>query len=327
MPKRLITKRVVLLSSHKGWILEGIARESARAIGIKVKIIFIPQRLKDYLNIMDSINYTFSRQMNKNYLFINQITYYQALKDKNIKFIPENSYVFYTHKSDVSVSDSVQTKKLSRVKKIFVLNSKIKAELISSGIPEYKLVTVYGAIDRKLYYPTKKFTKNKLSAEDSYVLIIGDCKPRKDPEKLIKVIRTMSDRKFVIHGRGWQEYCANQSIARLENLKILQFIIENNPKLVREASVYLSLSKLEGGPFPTLESLASGTPVVATDTGWNREIIKTGSGTVLSNKYTISEVTKAINQAIKLKSKVKNIDLLNGEFTWTTLGNKLYGIE
>jgi glycosyltransferase involved in cell wall biosynthesis len=265
--------------------------------------------------------------MNGNCLFINQSTYYQALTDDNVKFTPEKSYVFYTHKSDIRISESVQTKLLSRVKKIFVLNSKIKTELVASGIPEYKIVTVYGAVNRKVYYPTKKFTKNKSSVEDPYVLIIGDCKPRKNPKKLINVIRTMSDKKFIIHGRGWHEYFAQQSVGQLSNLKILQFRIENNPKLVREASVYLSLSKLEGGPFPTLESLASGTPVVATDTGWNREIIKSGSGVLLSYKYTISEVTAAINQAIKLKSKVKYLDLLNGQFTWAKLGKKLYGLD
>ena len=327
MPKHFVTRKVILLSSHKGWILEGMARESARAMGIKIKIIFIPQQLKDYMNVRDLTNYIFSKKINENCLFVNQSSYYQALTDNKLKFIPEKSYVLYTHKSDTNMSDLEEIRQLSRAKKIFVLNSKMKIELVTSGIPEYKLVTVYGAIDREVYYPIKKSNKNESVLEDPYVLIIGDCKPRKNPIKLIDVIRNMSDRKFIIHGRGWQEYFDNQSVSQLGNLKILQFRIEDNPKLVREASVYLSLSDLEGGPFPTLESLASGTPVVVTDTGWNSEIIKSGFGTLLSNTYTISEVIVAINQAIKLKAKVKHTDLLNGEFTWEILGQKLYENE
>jgi glycosyltransferase involved in cell wall biosynthesis len=304
-----------------------MVRESAEALGINIRVIFIPQRLQDFFRIKDFSNYILGKKIQGNCLFVNQSSYFKALLSTTIRFIPENSRVLYTHKSLEEIEDFEQIKMLQRVNKIFVLNSKVKADLVLSGISAGKITTVFGAIDRKVYYPVNNFNKSGSLEVDPYVLITGDCKPRKNPNMIIEVIRIMSDVKFIIHGRGWQECLTNQRIDELENLKVIQFEIKNNPQLVREASAYLSLSELEGGPFPTLESLASGTPVVVTDTGWNKELVKSGFGTVLSQTFTISEVITAINEAIKLKPQVSSLDLLKGEFTWKSLGQKLYAVD
>jgi len=327
MLKNRPKRKVLLLSSFKGWILEGMVRESAEALGIKIKVLFIPQRLQDFFRIKDFADYVLGKKINGNCLFVNQSSYFKALSSASIKFIPEKSRVLYTHKSNEEIEDLEQIKMLQRANKIFVLNSKIKTDLVVSGIAEDKITTVFGAIDRKVYYPINYFNTSESLIVDPYVLISGDCKPRKNPNMIIEVIRTMRDVEFVIHGRGWQEYLTNQKINKLVNLKVLQFEITNNPQLVREASAYLSLSELEGGPFPTLESLASGTPVVVTDTGWNKEIVKPGFGTLLSQKFTLIEVLAAINEAIKLKPQVCSLDLLKGEFTWESLGQKLYAVD
>ena len=327
MLKNCPNRKVLLLSSFKGWILEGMVRESAEALGINIRVLFIPQRLQDFFRIKDFYNYILGKKIEGNCLFVNQSSYFKALLSTTIRFIPENSRVLYTHKSIEEIEDFEQIKMLQRVNKIFVLNSKIKEDLVLSGISDDKITTVFGAIDRKVYYPVNYFNKSGSLVVDPYVLISGDCKPRKNPNMIIEVIRTMRDVKFIIHGRGWQEYLINQRIDELENLKVIQFEITYNPQLVREASAYLSLSELEGGPFPTLESLASGTPVVVTDTGWNKELVKSGFGTVLSQKFTINEVITAINEAIKLKPQVCSLDLLKGEFTWKSLGQKLYAVD
>jgi glycosyltransferase involved in cell wall biosynthesis len=327
MLKNHLNKKVLLLSSHRGWILEGMVRESAKALGINIRVLFIPQRLQDLFRIKDFAYYISGKKIKGDCLFVNQSSYFKALSSTSIRFIPEKSQVLYTHKSNEEIEDLEQIKMLQRTNKIFVLNSKIKADLVLSGISDDKITTIFGAIDRKTYYPINYLNRSRSLVADPYVLILGDCKPRKNPNMIIEVILKMRDIKFIIHGRGWQEYLTNQRINELENLEVIQFKIANNPQLVREASVYLSLSELEGGPFTTLESLASGTPVVVTDTGWNKEIVKSGFGTVLSQTLTLSEVVTAINEAIKLKPIVCSLDLLKGEFTWESLGQKLYEID
>ena len=63
-------RKVLLLSSFKGWILEGMVRESAEALGIKIRVLFIPQRLQDFFRIKDVFNYNLGKKIEDNCLFV-----------------------------------------------------------------------------------------------------------------------------------------------------------------------------------------------------------------------------------------------------------------
>ena len=93
---------------------------------------------------------------------------------------------------------------------------------------------------------------------------------------------------------------------------------------MREASVLLSLASNEGGPFPVIEALASGTPVVATPTGFCSDLICEGKGFLLSPIPSCKDVQSAIEKAIELKNSVATQDLLNGKLSWEDLGSILY---
>ena len=93
---------------------------------------------------------------------------------------------------------------------------------------------------------------------------------------------------------------------------------------MRNASVYLSLSKLEGGPYSTVEAMASGTPVVVTSTGWNPEIVNNSNGILLPLEVNVSQVVSAIETTIRLKEKVRGFDLIEGKFSWEQLGRSIY---
>ena len=67
------------------------------------------------------------------------------------------------------------------------------------------------------------------------------------------------------------------------------------------ATLFLSLSKLEGGPIPLIESMRMGVIPVATDTGFARDIIAHGrNGVVIPNPPTAAQVHQAILVAIDL---------------------------
>ena len=93
---------------------------------------------------------------------------------------------------------------------------------------------------------------------------------------------------------------------------------------MRNATVYLSLSKLEGGPYTTVESMASGTPVVVTSTGWNPEIVNDSNGILVPIEVNINQVIAAIKTTMLLKEKVRGFDLIEGKFSWEQLGRSIY---
>lgn len=315
-------KLVYILSDFRGWILEAIAQESADSLNLDIKIIFIPTRWKDLLRIRDLLNFLRYRNRNELSLFINQSTYFRALKFKLIRTKPENCRVYYTHKQ-IERDEFIEAKELFNVEKILTNNAYDMHRLINLGVDTSRVEVIYGAIDHQIYFPAKKrLEKNYLIP---YIIIVGNCKERKNPKLIYEVVCKMKKIKFIIHGEGWEKYFYRNALAIPDNLKLLNFDKKQNPELMRNAHVYLSLAYLEGGPYTTLEALASGTPVVATNTGFNSDFLNSTNGVLLPINTNVFQVEAAIIAALALKKKVSSMDLLNGQFTWHQLALKLYG--
>jgi len=319
--------KVFMLSSYKNWILEATVRESSSSVNVRVNLVFIPDRKRHFLRIKDMVNYLFNMRTKKQSLFVNQNSFFQSILQRKIHFNISLSEIFYSHYSDIQINRDIQAKYLAQCNKIYVYNSSDKQKLIADGVPESKIQVVYGAIDRQIYYPTPPADDLTLSEDLPYVLIIGDCKPRKNPELIIATIIKMTSINFVIHGRFWHKYFIASSIPVPSNLDIREFNLKNNPDLLRNASTYLSLSKLEGGPYTTLEALASGTPVVVTSTGWNPEIVNINNGILLPVDPPLDIVVSAINEMMIIKPKVISSDLLYGKYTWADLGHQLFNLK
>jgi len=315
---------VYLLASYKKWILEAIIRESAGSLGIKLKVIFIPISHKDYLNVRLILTYIANKRSNKRIFFVNQNSYFKALVSKRLSFKPHLARVFFTHYSELDISKKEYAQFLNLTEKIFTINTRDKNFLVNIGIDESKIEVVYGAVDRKIFYPMANWKKAQLFLKNPYILIVGDCKERKNPVLLLEVIKGNPKKRFIIHGRGWSKFIYAKNGIIPENLEIIDFEFKNQPKLMREASVYMSLSRLEGGPYPTLEALASGTPVIVTDTGWNSEIVNDKCGIVVPVSVQVAEIAKSLDYCFELKKKIWNSDLLNGKFVWSELGKKLF---
>ena len=83
------------------------------------------------------------------------------------------------------------------------------------------------------------------------------------------------------------------------------------------ATLFLSLSKLEGGPIPLIESMRMGVIPSATDTGFARDIIANGkNGVVIANPPTPAQVQKAVLKAAELTgSPLESVEHL----TWDRL--------
>ena len=301
--------------------------ESAAACGVSIDKIYIPKRIRDYLQLHDSLRFMMKSQIFGQSFFVNQNSYFEALIFDRIKFNPAMSRIFFTHKSDVGISSYDYSKYLNLCEKIFTYNSNDKKLLISMGINSDRVETVYGAVNRKIFYPMKEISEINLVYKHPYVLIAGDCKERKNPNLMLEIILQMPTYNFIIHGRGWKKFIVGKLKRVPKNLDILNFKFENQAKLIREASSYLSLSKLEGGPYPTLEALASGTPVLVTDTGWNSEIVNARSGFVVPTYFSVADVINKLKICIEMKKETWNTDLLDSKYTWGELGRKIFYLD
>jgi glycosyltransferase involved in cell wall biosynthesis len=315
---------VFALSAFKGWILEGQFKDAATVSKVRLIVRYIPSQKIHLLRILDTLGFLLSLRTNRPYLFVNQTTFYFANRIKLMGFNPGLCTVFYSHYTDNGLSRNQQAKLLSMCKKILVHSKQEAKKLIMDGVPKSKISVIYGGIDRHIFYPCSRPKTKEELAKEGYVIVVGDCKARKNPVLTIKVIQKMQNQKFIIHGRGWRKFLNENFIETPNNLELQEFSFKNQPALVRHASVFLSLSLMEGGPYPTLEALASGTPVVVTETGWNKEIVTKEFGIVLPINATTESVIYAIQKMKNLKIKASDKDLLKGKFTWEEFADKVF---
>ena len=310
---------VVADAAFQNWILGAMVRESAshskecidihyiKSSRIKYPFHFLYKRFRKRLNL------------GENDLIVNHKLLEYLLKSNLIcrTDLPFLRCLF-THESEDFLVNSNLINVLKSLRRVLVMN-KSDAELLQRlGVESKNIAITYGAINRKIFFPLEQYIPNRK------VLITGDAKGRKNPGKIIQTINENPDIDFEICGRYWEKLILNNPIPN-GNYFVHEFSIQRTAYLMRNCSAYLTLSTMEGGPFPLLEALASGTPVVTTLVGWAPEIVNESNGVLVNHDATIADVSEAIERCFKVKHSVWNQDLLKGEFTWDELALKLYG--
>jgi glycosyltransferase involved in cell wall biosynthesis len=310
------TYGVFLSTGHRGWILDAIARESAEAINLKPSFDYLAVSRREMVNPRLFLRKYFRKKTDVN-LFMHHD---MLLKFPKKHFLhSSDNHAYLTHFSNHSLYDADLIWRLRMCNKVIVQNSYVKSLVAKAGIDEGKIFVAFGAVDRGTYFPMQYVTELK----SPYVIIVGDCKPRKRPDLIGKVIESAPDIDFLIHGKNWLPQLNFQD-GLPANLEIKDFELSQNPKLIRYASAILSVADLEGGPYPLIEALASGTPVASSDSGFASQLVSEESGLIFPINADIATITNALRLVMEMKKTVATTDLLHGKLTWRELGLALY---
>lgn len=293
--------------------MDAIPRESSAAVGVKINLRYLPLGMRDALQLENFRSRIRFRKSSLR-LYMNHATYLHHRTFRKVE-----TRVFVTHFDDLQKFSSKEIRKLLRVDTFLVQNSFMRTALVQLGISREKIQVAYGAVSSCQFSPLQ----NSSEIQRNQILVIGDCKPRKNPLAIEATIRTNQDFNFVIHGKNWDKYTSLTDDPPA-NLKILSFNSEKHPILVRESVAVLSLATNEGGPFPLLEALASGTPIIATTTGFAPDLIDATNGVLLNVVPSSSEITMALRSCPNLKDSIWDRDMTGGKFSWEALGEKLF---
>lgn len=301
---------------HTKWIIGGIFGEAAEACALRPYWNVYPTSKRDFLNprVLRGKTNPIKGELN---VYAHQDTYFSVFASNPQQITSSRNRVFFTHFNVGQNPSASQISSLRYCERILVQNESMERYLISAGVSKHAVVRAPGAVSRDIYKPTQTIPDNQ------FALFSGDFKYRKNPDLIAKVICSMPDTDFVIHGQNWEIF-PPEILNGLPNLKRINFKLKEQPKLMRQASLYISLAVVEGGPYPVLEALASGTPVVATDTGFCAEFINDANGILLPNPAEVSQVQYSIREGLKLKESVWNQDLLNGKWQWKNLGELIF---
>ena len=136
------------------------------------------------------------------------------------------------------------------------------------------------------------------------------------------------DLQLVISGKSYTDYNeAERLVAQLGLSDLVHFVQisdEDLPILYQAAEVFVTLSLYEGFGLPILEAMASGTPVVASDSTSLPEVV--GEAGILVNPFNIEEVATAIGELIQrgiIRERYVEAGLNRAKiFTWEKCAQK-----
>jgi len=283
---------VVYDTKFSDWILAGIARDIYNYIDVPKKLVsFSGNHYRAYFKLF--ILFLSAKKI----IFVNQST----LRRTRIPFFmlkTKNILVFYSH-TNYSM-DKFTIKQLKSSNKIIVMNSNEKSKLCGLGIDSSKIVLKPIGIDFEKFKP---FHKNELNT----VIMVSQLHSRKNPELILKVVKYLPNYRFILIGKDWDGSDYLYNLKKLKNFDHIKFDYETYVSNLNRGTIFLSLSSLEGGPVPILESMACGLVPVATATGWAPDLIRDGINGVLLPINCGPELVKvALEKALKIdKSRVR----------------------
>ena len=185
---------------------------------------------------------------------------------------------------------------IHKIERIFV----VRKDLIAFYTSKYhnladKIFFIPNGVDQNVFYPylpelkiekkIKFLQQCNFHSKDRLILFVGRLEGQKDPMLLIDVFRYLEGEdesiKLIIVGTGTQEKQMKQKLEMysLSNkVKFLGVLPQTEvAELMRISDMLLLTSASEGMPMAVLEAQGCGLPVVSTDVGELREIIKGGS--------------------------------------------------
>lgn len=221
-----------------------------------------------------------------------------------------------------------------KANKIITISQSTKNDIVRVlKIPEEKITVIPLAVDEKFEQPIKgeevARVKKKYKLSQDYILHVGTLEPRKNLQFLIDVFSEVirkgknSSLNLVITGKkGWyyEGLFRRARELNLEDRVIFTGYVDeaDKPAIYKGAKIFAFPSVYEGFGLPPLEAMASGVPVVSSNTSSIPEVI--GEAGVLLPPNDTEKWVRAITELNTNEDMRKKYIKLNKErvknFSW-----------
>jgi len=240
--------------------------------------------------------------------FFSYITIFEHYLNKDPQRFFEKSIVLYPHNESEMGDVFHQVKILNQAYKVYFFCNRDLQNLVNHGLQIEKTFLAYCAVD------VDCIRNFELNRESKTILVASRFGPRKGADKLLELINVLDDWKLIIMGRGWEGFLKTNQILSKSNIEYVEFNKANRAKYMSRASVFLSLSNLEGGPVPLIEAMALNLIPISTDTGFEEDFIKDEvNGFLIPTNPSIQVVLECLSKIENIKeSPSKAVEFL----TW-----------
>ena len=296
---------LVFVNTETGWILEGICKEIERFCTCKT---FFQHSLYDI-------------PKSKAYFFSHYSSFVKAIH-RSPWILNGHNVVFYTHHRYIGFSEEEVIYALNKANKLVVMNSKTSQQLERKGVSGDKLLTIIGGADKSVFSRREK-------GKSEYPCI-GFClrfsdRPiyteRKRYNTIIELIKCIDFATILLIGRDWEKYKYFNDIQKLSHFEYLNIPYSEYPEAYRRMDVFVSVSKLEGGPIPLLEAMMCDVFPVVSKTGFAPDVIQDGvNGFLFDVDSSVDEIVEKIKLALSMTCDVrKTVE----DFSWENFSQKI----
>lgn len=177
----------------------------------------------------------------------------------------------------------------------------LKDEMIKLGIDENRIVPLRNGVDLERFQPIDRVARrHELGLHTFTLLSVGNIIPGKGHHIVIEALRLMPEVRLLIAGTGPQR-SAYEQLARdagvAERVTFLGAVPQAELKTYYGAVDALVLAtEREGWPNVLLESMACGTPVLATNVSGIPEIVTAPEAGVLMESRTPEAIVRAVEK-------------------------------
>jgi glycosyltransferase involved in cell wall biosynthesis len=225
-------------------------------------------------------------------------------------------YVWYTHPEDLGPQNEVVFA-LNRATKVISMCSLFVNLLGREGVKREKLTCVPGAADPEFFRPHQRSSDG----------LIGFCTafyPRKNPDLILELVKTLRHRNFTLLGRNWEQYAGFSELIGSPNFSYVDVPYSEYPRYYEKMSVFVSASALEGGPIPLIEAMMSNVVPVASRTGFAPDLIEHGQNGFL---FAVESPAELVCEYVEKSFSVeKDIRASVERLSWTNFALEMNAV-
>jgi glycosyltransferase involved in cell wall biosynthesis len=214
-----------------------------------------------------------------------------------------------------------------RASALITVSASLRDALMRLGVARERVSVLRNGVDLELFTPVDRDTaRDELRLDGPVMISVGHLIPDKGHQFVIEALPQLPGTSLLIAGDGPMR-------AQLEALAVRLGVVErirwlgtlSQQQLARHyaaADITLLVSKIEGMPNVLLESLACGTPVVATNVGGNGEIVNARVAGMLIDERSAAAVAGAVGKLLQAKHDRSAVRRHAEQFGWapTTQG-------
>ena len=175
----------------------------------------------------------------------------------------------------------------SQAKGLLAVSEALKADMVALGMPGDKITVHYTGLDHTLFHPRDRAQSRKALAADFNVRLdegetllasVGALIPRKGQAFVIRALAQLPDAHLVLVGKGEDEAALRQLAYECDVPHRVHFLgsLDHGalPVVLSAADAMVLPSASEGLANAWVEALACGTPLVITDAGGAKELVR-----------------------------------------------------